>query len=283
LVPFTASLLFAIAVGLGQANGVSEAKDESVDKVQLERWQKYYREVAAQYQMSGGSGRTFPLQLHPQPIVTYFNPVGGGQTLGAIFVWTNARRPEIAGAIWSKREDQTRRMIHSFHSLSLEPVQAERNGSVFWSPAHPGIQTMQIPDGPAPAATATARFTQMRSIARDIAASTVRGSAERELRLLTQPVLRFDDNSVERDGSLFMWFEDWDPELMAVIETKSTSQGPRWHVGFARFTNLPVSARYRGENLWSFAASAAEPSQGGPEHRYISVHSIEILPANREE
>src|SRR5438552_2200958 len=146
-------VLFAVVVCIGQPTGSNEVQGESVDKVQLERWQKYYREVAAQYQMNYGSGRTLPLELQPQPVITYFNPVGGGQTLGAIFVWTHEGRPEIAGAIWSKTDGDRRRIIHSFHSLSLEPLRAERNGAVFWSPTQPGVQPVVILAGSRPAAT----------------------------------------------------------------------------------------------------------------------------------
>jgi len=269
-------------LAIGQPAGEGQQAD-GVDKVQLDRWQKYYHQVASEYQMVFGSGRTAPLKLHDKPVITYFNPVGGGQTLGAMFVWTNEGRPEIAGAIWSKLNGETRRVIHSFHSLSLEPVQAERHGTDFWAPIQPGVTPVLIPAGPAVAATAPQRLAQMRSLARDFTASTVRGSAERELRMLPQPVFRFESGDADRDGGLFVWFEDWDPELLLLMETRTTPQGAKWHASFARFTNLPVAARYQGNQVWSFAASADEPSQGGHDRRYISVHGVDVLPALREE
>jgi hypothetical protein len=39
---------------------------------------------------------------------------------------------------------------------------------------------------------------------------------------------------------------DWDPELLMLIEVRPTKTGIRCHAGFARFTNLPVSARHKG-------------------------------------
>jgi len=68
-----------------------------------------------------------------------------------------------------------------------------------------------------------------------------------------------------------------------LIETRATPQGPRWHVRFGRFTNLPIAAKHRGKKIWSFAAIPAEPTQGGPKHRYISVHGVDVLPAVRGE
>jgi hypothetical protein len=112
----------------------------------------------------------------------------------------------------------------------------------------------------------------------------VRDKAKRQLRLLPQPIYRFEpSDGTQRNGGLFLWLEDWDPELLMLIETAGTSDGPKWHVGFAGFTNLPVTARYKEAQIWRFQPSDSEPSQGGREHRYISVHGVELLPAQREE
>src|SRR5436190_8646553 len=236
------TIILAIAQPAGEAQ-----QPDGIDKVQLDRWQKYYRQVAGEYQMLFGSERSIPLQLNDKPAITYFNPVGGGQTLGAIFVWTHAGRPEIAGAIWSKRDGDMRRVIHSFHSLSLEPLRAQRHDAIFWAPVQPGIDPVLIAAGPLPAATAPQRLAQMRALAQDFTASTVRGAAERELRMLPQPVYRFENGTADRDGGLFVWFEDWDPELLLLMESRTTPEGAKWHASFARFTNLPVAARYKGD------------------------------------
>src|SRR5207248_623019 len=63
------------------------------------------------------------------------------------------------------------------------------------------------------------------------------GTVERQLQFRPQPVYRFDKPTAERDGAVFVGFEDWDPELLTLIETRATPNGPRWHAGFARFTN----------------------------------------------
>ncbi|HEY2251164.1 MAG TPA: hypothetical protein VGH74_08895 [Planctomycetaceae bacterium] len=85
--------------------------------------------------------------------------------------------------------------------------------------------------------------------------------------------------SAERDGAVFVWFEDWDPALLMVIETRATPEGPRWHAGFARFTNLPVVARHKDIKVWSFEESLAEDAFGGFDKQYISVHGVDVKPA----
>jgi len=169
------------------------------------------------------------------------------------------------------------------HSLSLERLSATRNDKVFWSPARPGIEPFLIPGAPEPAATPPLRLVQMRSIARDFSATTIRRTGERPLQFRPQPVYRFDKPTAERDGAVFVGFEDWDPELLILIETRATPDGPRWHPGFARFTNLAVFARHKDVRVWSFQESAAEGPFGGFDNRYNAVHGVEMLPAVRAE
>jgi hypothetical protein len=90
---------------------------------------------------------------------------------------------------------------------------------------------------------------QMRNLAREFSAWTIRGTVERQLQFRPQPAFRFEDRSAERDGAVFVGFEDWDPELLILIEVRATRNGPRWHAAFARFTNLPVSARHKGVQI----------------------------------
>jgi hypothetical protein len=144
-----------------------------------------------------------------------------------MFVWTRDGRPEVLGAIWSRQPNDQRYVIHEMHSLALEPLTATRNGSVFWSPSGPGIEPFPIPGAPEPAATPALRLAQMRTLSREFSAFTVRGTLERQLQFRSQPVFRFDEPSVQRDGAVFVGFEDWDPELLMLIEIRATENGPR--------------------------------------------------------
>jgi hypothetical protein len=274
--------LAILFLSVGQVNTAKGLEQSEDDKVQLQRWQKYYSEVATQYEVTSGVGRDTKLQLYSKPVLNYYNAVSGAETYGSMFVWTHNGRPGILGAIWSKRYGDARRIVHSFHSLSVEPVSAHAEKGVLWSPKSAGITPLPISEAPKPGDTPQQRLAQIRSLARDFSASTVRDVTERELRLLAQPIYRFDKPEVDRDGGLFMWMEDWDPELALLIETRSTPDGPQWHASFARFTNLPVTAKHKGREVWHYAPSAAEPSQGGAEQRYISVHGIELLPHLRD-
>jgi hypothetical protein len=277
------AFVLAVTVLLAQAEATNPSKEAEPDKVQFERWQKYYKSVAAEYEMQEGRESPVKLKLQPEPVFTYANPAGGNRSHGAMFIWTRDGRPEILGAIWSGQSGDRRSVVHSLHSLALEPLTATRKRDVFWAPEGPGIEPFLIPGAPEPAATAPLRLNQMRNIARDFSAATVRDTVERQLQFRPQPVYRWEMPTTKRDGAVFVWFEDWDPELLMVLETGGTADGPRWHAGFARFTNLPVSARHKDRRVWSFEESPAEDAFGGFDKRYNSAHGVDVLPAVRGE
>jgi hypothetical protein len=270
------AILIAMTVLLGQAEPTKP--DGAVDKAQFERWQKYYRRVATEYVMEQGKDPATRLMLQPEPVLRYANPSGSGRSHGAMFVWTRDGRPEIVGAIWSRQPGELRSVVHEMHSLSLEPVTATRKEKLFLAPKQPGIAPWAIPGAPDPAATPALRLAQMRSLVREFSASTIRGTVERQLQFRPQPVYRFEKPTPERDGAVFVGFEDWDPELLMLIEVRATDNGPRWHASFARFTNLPVSARHKNAQVYKFEESPEEGSMGGPDQRFYVAHGVEVLP-----
>jgi hypothetical protein len=277
--PAINAFLICVPILMAQSDVAKPNGQADVDKAQFERWQRYYRSVAAEYEMEQGKELPTRLKLKAEPVLSYANPAGKGRSHGAIFVWTRDGRPEILGAIWSRQPGDQRYVIHEMHSLSLEPVTATRKGNVFWSPKGPGIEPFPIPDAPEPAATAPLRLAQIRSLVREFTATTVRDTVERELQFRSQPVYRFDKQSVEHDGAVFVGFEDWDPELLMLIETRATPDGPRWHAGFARFTNLPISARHKNVPVWKFQESAEEGPMGGFDKRFYAAHGVDTPPA----
>lgn len=275
--------LIAVAFLLGQTDSTQPNPNAGADKAQFERWQKYYRNVAAEYEMELRSEPPVGLKLQPDPVLSYANPAGNARGHGAMFVWTREGRPEIVGAIWSRQPGNQRYVIHEMHSLSLEPLTATRNGKVFWSPRGPGVKPVPIEGAPDPAATPALRLAQMRRLVREFSATTVRGTAERQLQFRPQPAYRFEMPTAGRDGAVFVGFEDWDPELLMLIEIRQTESGPRWHAAFARFTNLPVSARHKEVEVWSFHESPEEGPLGGPDKPFYAVHGVDVFSAAESE
>src|SRR6188474_1202222 len=79
------------------------AADDEPKSKPLDRWVKYYTEVAQGYDIRLKSAPDEPLTVSAEPILVYSNPTIGFDTHGAFFVWTKNGRAEAIGAIWSKR------------------------------------------------------------------------------------------------------------------------------------------------------------------------------------
>jgi hypothetical protein len=70
--------LIAVAVALAQSESAKPKLETGADKAQFERWQQYYRRVAAEYDMEQGKDLPTRLKLRPEPVLSYTNPAGRG-------------------------------------------------------------------------------------------------------------------------------------------------------------------------------------------------------------
>jgi len=244
------ALLVALALA-GQAPSADSADAES-EKAQQKKWNAYYVKVAADYEITRGENGKRKLELEPEAVLHWSNPVREGETNGSVFVWTYQGRAEVVGTVFSylvRGEANLKVMAHSFQSLSQEPLAGQRPGQPgAWSLSGAGIQPRPIPGAPPPAATAAGRLTQMRDLSREFSATTTLDDVEQELRLLTQPLHRQAKSTDEvLDGALFTFVTGTDPELMLVIEARPTegSDKPVWHYAAGRFTDLTLKLRHK--------------------------------------
>ena len=117
-----------------------------------------------------------------------------------------------------------------------------------------------------PADSATARLTQMRTLSREFTAIMQAGDQPWELRLLPQPVFRYDvkvETSTPRDwldGALFtfVWTTGTDAEVLLVIEARKHENEHRWHYAPVRLTNREVVLKHGEEQVWNVPAHAEQ-------------------------
>src|SRR3954471_19476584 len=107
----------------------------------------------ASYRFEIEDARRKLLTLEPTPILDWSNPERN-TFFGATFVWTYEGRPELIGSAYGRAKS----LRHEFHSLSIEPIVAQRSGSKVHR-FQPGIQWRELAGAPAPAASAALRLT----------------------------------------------------------------------------------------------------------------------------
>jgi hypothetical protein len=250
---------------------VQNARGEEMDPEQLKRWTKFYQREATEYDIFLGGRGGQKLQFHEVPVFRWAAPITQNEFNGVIFVWTHNGRPEVLGSIWSVANKQLqgqRNIAHTFHSLSLQPLLANRNEQALWYPDKPGLNLKAIPNAPVPARTVAQRRLQMRAMSRDFSASQESKRAKAEpLTLLPRPLYEYETK--ESTGALFTFLRDWDPEVMLLIESQETKDGPRWYFEPLRFCMLSARVLHKDREVWSY-------KRGGPmrdpQHHYFSLH-----------
>jgi hypothetical protein len=114
--------------------------------------------------------------------------------------------------------------------------------------------------------TPALRLLQMRSLVREFSASTIRATVERPLQFRPQPVFRFENPTAERDGAIFVGFEEFDPEgksASLLIETRQLRSRRSGGI-------LPGRSRPR----WCRSTSRAFPGRSSLEYSAIAFCTL---------
>lgn len=234
-------------------------------------WLPILRQQAADYAIAPRDSQKPPPRPLPDPILRWTQPVRGGDD-GAVFLWVSEGRPEAVGTIFTYRVPDTKRTIqHEVHSLALTPIDATWRGKPMWRADRPGVEFRAVPEAPAPAPSGPARLRQMQTIARDFSAENVHEkSGKNELRLMPKPLYRYEPTDPSLvDGALFCLAHGTDPEVFLLIEARKSKAGAaEWQYALARFSDLPLKARFRGKEVWSVGP--------GQWDRHVGIHAYFI-------
>ena len=214
-----------------------------------------------------GAGRKL-LTFEPKPVLDWSNPERN-TFFGVTFVWTREGRPELIGSAYGRG----RSLRHEFHSLSTEPIVAERSGNRVHR-FQPGIEWRELAGAPEPAASSASRLTQMRRQAERFEMTMIfRRPVESHhpLRLLTRPAYPLPGTAVN-EVALFLFVQGTDPECVLLLEAKSDKT---WRYAFARQNEGSLQANLDGKQVldmpphWPLPGSGLPPP--GSESAYITV------------
>jgi hypothetical protein len=264
-----------------------QAKDDSATeqaaRSKHERMLEIYTNDAAQYTIYRDSSRRDRVELRREPVFVCSDPARAGMD-GAVFVWTCRGRAEVIGAFFSAPTTGPRKLYHEFHTLSLSVLDVSRSGThaSTWTPLAPGIEMAAITGAPRPVRSTPQRLAQMRALTRDYSASTKDQTERRlELRLLPQPLYRYESTDPDiLDGAVFAFVTSTDPEALLVIEARkpAPADSPVWEYAICRLTDLGLSVRHKGKEVFTAPLIPYDSPQQDPTHRYRLYHDRDIPP-----
>ena len=235
---------------VGQAESRAARVPDQGSKAAAAERLAYMKKSASAFRISFGSDRKKTvLKLHPDPIFRSSN--AGGYSNGGVFLWTVNGRPEaVAEIIFAMKPKKWR---HNFQSLSTQKLSAQRDGKTFWKPSSAGIELKRIKDVGPPAEAKPVRLSQMKSIARSFNATvTTRRSGKNALRLLPQPLYRYEDTGPDLlDGAFFCMVLGTSAEAILLLEARKTSNGGQWYYGLAPLSPCATVATYKDQPVWN--------------------------------
>lgn len=243
-------LACALILGSGVGPGRAPAED-AVEKPG--KGVDYWLAAASKDQFAPASDPDHPLTFRKEPVLKWTNPLRRTDD-GALFLWTDRGRPEVATSFWHSGTPDRPLIVHEFQTLAARPLVGHHEGRVVWSPKL-GIALAPIPEAPTPAADAPGRLRQIRALARDFKAYLDNPAERAELRPLTQPLYRYETAGARSDvgdGCLFAFVHATDPEVLLLIESRAAAPGRSmaWHFGIGRMSGFPVHVDLKGKEVW---------------------------------
>jgi hypothetical protein len=238
-----------IAIGLISIIGVRPLLADGIEPSAAgtaEAFRAHAQETAKQYRIRGDR----ELKLRTEPVLRWTNPVQRGSH-GEMFLWLDQGRPAVALTIYEFLNEE--RVLVEHHELSsLAPGKLVAEGPNKWAPAKAGVEWRPITNAGPPAVEARQRLREMRQLAeRFTAEKTTRGGETTTLRLMPQPILRYESGPLDViDGALFGFVEATDPEIALLIEAHGTRDELTWNYAIAPLTNVRLAVSFKNKPIW---------------------------------
>jgi len=272
ILPFTLGVLAAV-VSCGSLAAADEPDRDKAEDARREQSLKNMKRSDGKYSLSSADSPQRLFTFHETAALRFNNPITLTKD-GALYVWTDHGRPQAALKFFTFN-NQT--YSHALLSLSEGNLVAQRNGKVVWSPTEPGIKLHELPDAPKPAETAAERLRQMKALSARFSAmytATHLGAKPFELRLLTQPLLRYEtDNDNGADGALFAHVQSTTPVGLLLLESRPAASGQRWHYAYTSVVTGPVTARFDDQEIFSLERDAASTD---PKRPFVLFRSLPV-------
>lgn len=250
--PLFAMFVFSL-MSLNIAIAQSSAKVPSVD--QEDKAARFFPAFAQQAEglPLQSAGDAIKMQWVQEPLMRF---TVSDRIFGSVFLWLDSdHRPAVIGTIGSlliNGKDEGFSELHLLASSEIEPVLIEGKQPKRWAPI-PLPETEPIVGAAPVSAAVPSRLSQMRMLARTYSVQmTDPQNRPAELRLLPQPLYRYGDPTVNRDGAIFafVWTEGTDPELLLRIESRLVDAKPTWCMQPLRFTWRKLKLLKDGQELW---------------------------------
>jgi hypothetical protein len=226
----------------------SPANELSADeKEQLRIARRHVQRLKMRLGKEGGA-----VDLIEQPLLA-FGDAARGNSHGTLWAFGASGRPDAFMELWQLSQSPTI-WYQSFIRTGNRPLSLQSPDGRRWQPPDDKVVRTPLDGADSPAASQPGRLRQLRSLARRFTAHES-GDADHlrtELRLLAQPVRRYDDRDGGiQDGAAFLFAHDINPEAILLVEALgSTVDASRWHYSLFPTTSADLHVELDGKEVW---------------------------------
>jgi hypothetical protein len=260
-------------VASGDATAQNKASSDAADAAS--RAAEYLQSVSDSMRVrrEGQDEKT----LHPRqsPILKYSDPARGYLAGG---VWRLGKTGRPSGRVsleyWPRGETEEPRLMFEFICFSKDRFEltAEKDGTT-WRTDGGAFEFAALSDAAKPAAAEKQRLIQMRALARRFAASEKHMGEFTSLRLLPQPIERYNDPEHGiHDGAVFVFTYGTNPEVVMLLESGKDG----WSYALGRMSWAESVVKLDDKEVARFVQLTAFPKSGP----YQTVGHV-IRPADR--
>lgn len=191
--------------------------------------------------------------LVDRPLLSFGDPARTASH-GTLWAFGTHGRPDAFMKLWQGTENQTfwyQSLIRSGDRRLLLALP----GGQSWRPPQEKVARTPIADADPPSASRPGRLRQLKSLAMRFNAYEV-GDPDRarfELRLLVQPVHRYDDgdNGIQ-DGAVFVMAHGTNPEMILLIEALGSAiDRAGWHFSAFPSSSAELHVELEGREVWT--------------------------------
>jgi hypothetical protein len=258
-----------VALGLLAAPARPAAEDEAEVNRRLELMQAAVGSLEADSPELKAKDALAPV---PKPLLRYNDPTRGGvgfenavNYLQDASVWrlgTTGRPAALVTLEIYQAPDKSRVLSFEFLSLTDKKFSLKhKTERVKWEATASGLELKDLPDAPKPAATAAARLTQMRQLARRFGAKETFNKETIECRLIAQPIDRYESAADKiTDGAIFALANGTNPEIGILLE----ASGGGWRYGILRLSSAETSITLDGKVVAAYEKFVSYDRNDGP-------------------
>ena len=209
---------------------------------------------------SSVDGNEAEVEYLSNPVLSYGDAARNWEG-GTLWVWGKSGRPAAVMELF-RDVGPNQPWIHALTSTSPELIRLTGPNGKRWTPKKGHFELKDVPNAPEVSDRPVVRMRQMKEIGRRLTAHEFwePNNSRFELRLLVQPVHRYQDESAKViDGTVFILAHGTNPEVIVQIEAHA-SEPPRWQYSFVRLAGGELHVLLDDKEVWSAPRNVTDQS-----------------------